>query len=552
MKQGLCSGFELSESRLDGMRLRQDIRHADSSTLIILEGFVGSEYEGRPIERLDCETYEALALAEGERLIQEGLERFAICDVMIVQRTGRLVVGEPFYWIGITSSDELAAQSALQYFSTQMKQRIPLWCKAFFKDGTSVWCGEQVAAGPVSTTPEPLKVRSAEMEHEIFEPQLSQVPESSSSLYYQKMLAGLGEAYLQKLSQSSVLVVGAGSLGNAALAYLASAGVGFLGICDAERLQAHQVYRQPLYQIADIGKSKAILAAERLSAMNPFVRIQAHPKKLERHNVQNLLATHDLVLDCTQDFQVRVLLNEAAVAFQKPLIQARVFGYEGQMHLYHPTVGGCLQCQWPISDAPDNIGLGAAAGTFGALQAAEAVKLLTGLSTPLDRHVLHFNLITYQAHLLPRGTNPDCPVCQTYAQQTSPAVANENLIASSTDTTADPDWMVFIDSQNETQLSGYVLVDVSETREHKTFPGHPCLNMPFSRFNLDNPRLDRNHRYLLYCQKGTRSLHLTRELRRRGITNVFALAGGIARFSPLEQKEKLANEVQLPVISLVK
>jgi rhodanese-related sulfurtransferase len=92
--------------------------------------------------------------------------------------------------------------------------------------------------------------------------------------------------------------------------------------------------------------------------------------------------------------------------------------------------------------------------------------------------------------------------------------------------------MVFIDSHNEAQLSGYVLIDVSETREHATFPGHPSLNMPFSRFNLESPRLDRNHRYLLYCRKGTRSLHLTRELRRRGFSNVFALAGGVARFQP--------------------
>jgi rhodanese-related sulfurtransferase len=247
-----------------------------------------------------------------------------------------------------------------------------------------------------------------------------------------------------------------------------------------------------------------------------------------------LFNAHDLILDCSNDAQTHSLLNEAAVAFQKPLIQVGIWGDEGQIYLYQPGIDGCLRCQWAAfgTAANQNV-LNAAGGLLGSMQALEALKLLLGLSTPLSQHVLHFNLLSCQTRLTQKVRNPYCPVCQTYLPKTPPAEVA--VTPPHAESSADPDWMVFIDSRNEAQLSSYVLIDVSETREHTTFPGHPCLNMPFSRFNLEAPRLDRSHRYLLYCQKGTRSLHLTRELRRRGYTNVFALAGGIARLqSPQE------------------
>jgi adenylyltransferase/sulfurtransferase len=273
---------------------------------------------------------------------------------------------------------------------------------------------------------------------------------------------------------------------------------------------------------------------------------------LDADNVDALLSTYDLILDCTDMVSTRLLLNDAAVRLQKPIIQAGIYQYEGQIHLMAPGTGGCLRCQWPELPEANEPGaclqhgvLGAVPGLFGTLQAMEAVKWLVGLPTPLQDHVLILNVLNYQQHLIRRTPQADCPACGQAGGQS----LDQRLIeARRTDAPSEePDsvWELVFQG-TPLKLTQFTLIDVNEAREHRPIPDLVVQNIPFSRFELDHPPpLDKETHYLLYCAKGVRSAHLVRELRKRGYTNVFALAGGQAQQNLTALRKQELEEVSL-------
>lgn len=585
MNAGTYSHFELTESRLDINRLRQDLKHPKSDTTLTFESTVPIDVGEHALDRLDCEVYEELAESAGQQIIQEALEQFGVSDIAIVQRTGRLVPGESLLWIGINTPHFEAGQQAIHYVIQALKDRLPIWQKALFKDGSTAWLtsttttatqeeGQPASEQAESTQAEIRQPEPASEEtvatihtnvpddelvpfHEL-EEAVNQSQALTPAFYFQDQLAhqGIGLEGQRKLANSKVLIVGAGSLGNAALSYLSGAGVGTIGVCDASRLETEHLHRQPLYVTQDIGKNKALLAAERLQANNPFVQIKVHPKKLERHNAKGLFEAYDIILDCTNQVMSRALLQEAAASFHKPLVQARILQYEGQLHVYQPQTGGCLQCQEALKPEIPSTALtasstfGAVSGTFGTLQAIEALKLILSLPTPLTESQMVLDLLTYQSRFIQRIRNRDCEACQPYIEPAQVDNAHEEIVHSPIALTPDLDqfeWEVSIHAQDIQRLSNYILVDVSEAREHRPFPNHPCLNLPFSRFNLNSHLLDRDHDYLLYCQKGTRSAHLVRELRGRGYRNIYTLSGGLLSLPFLFQSETpMATKVNQP------
>ena len=234
----------------------------------------------------------------------------------------------------------------------------------------------------------------------------------------QLVLEGVGEEGQERLAASRVLVVGAGGLGSAACFYLAAAGVGTLGVVDLDTVALSNLNRQILHTTADLGRPKTDSAAETLRALNPDLEVIQYPERLTPARAEALAAEYDLVVECSDNFETKFLVNEACVKVGAPLVWASVLAWEGQMSVVVPGEGPCYRCLFPphldLSGAPTakEVGiLGAVAGTFGALEAVEAVKVLLGVGKPLVGRLLAWDGLTGTFDTVAFERQPGCPVC---------------------------------------------------------------------------------------------------------------------------------------------
>ncbi len=224
----------------------------------------------------------------------------------------------------------------------------------------------------------------------------------------------LGEEGQARLLGAGVFVVGAGGLGSAALLYLAAAGVGRLGIADHDRVERSNLNRQILHAEGDIGRPKIDSAREMLAALNPAVRVEAHPERLSAANIRGKIRGCDLVLDCSDNFPTRFLVNDACFFERKPLVSGAVHAFEGQLFTVIPgdESSGCYRCLVAAPPPPgDGHILGATAGVVGSLQAVEAVKLITGCGEPLAGQLLLYDGLRMRLRTLRRRRDPACRLC---------------------------------------------------------------------------------------------------------------------------------------------
>ncbi len=231
-------------------------------------------------------------------------------------------------------------------------------------------------------------------------------------------LSGVGEQGQRRLLDARVLVIGAGGLGSSALLYLAAAGVGALGIAEGDQVSLSNLHRQILYSAADVGADKVLCAKRAVEERNPDVRVQIHPGWVTPDNIRQLIAPYDIVLDCTDRFETKFLINDACVLSAKPYVHAGAVGFQGQVMTCLPGRGPCLRCLLgqapPPEDAPTcaQVGiLGAVAGTIGSLQALEAVKYLLGIGELLVGRVLCFDAWSLETRTVRFSADPGCAVC---------------------------------------------------------------------------------------------------------------------------------------------
>ncbi len=233
------------------------------------------------------------------------------------------------------------------------------------------------------------------------------------------VLHEIGGPGQQRLRNARVLVIGAGGLGSPAILYLAAAGVGRVGIVDDDEVSLSNLQRQVLHETAEIGASKTDSAARAVARINPHVQVEGHAVRLEAHNVDALLGGYDIVLDGSDNFDTRYLLNARAAAARVPLVSAAIGRWEGQLSVFRPWLGGpCYACIFPEAPEPGLVPacaeagvLGALAGVMGAMQAAEAVKLITGAGAVLDGRLLLYDALGAEVRTIRLGKRPDCPVC---------------------------------------------------------------------------------------------------------------------------------------------
>ncbi|MDA8334281.1 MAG: HesA/MoeB/ThiF family protein [Peptococcaceae bacterium] len=230
------------------------------------------------------------------------------------------------------------------------------------------------------------------------------------------LLPGVGGAGQERLARSRVLVIGAGGLGSPAAYYLAAAGVGTIGIVDDDAVEISNLQRQILHATRDIGRPKAVSAGEKLKSLNPDCDVVTHHLRLTADNIAGITAAYQVIVDGTDNFPSRRLINEVCVRQGKPLVHGGVLQFVGQALTILPGRGPCLACIFP--EPPGSLPtcaqagiLGAVAGVIGAIQANEALKLLLGLGELLVGRLLSFDALRMRFAEVAVSRDPDCPVC---------------------------------------------------------------------------------------------------------------------------------------------
>lgn len=235
------------------------------------------------------------------------------------------------------------------------------------------------------------------------------------------ILGEVGGKGQQKLLASRVLIVGAGGLGSPAALYLAAAGVGTIGIIDADAVDLSNLQRQVLHSTKDLDRPKVFSAQDRMQELNPDVQVVPYPIRLGAHNAREIIDRYDLVVEGSDNFPTKFLTNDACVMLDKPLVMAGLLRFEGQLFVILPKRGPCYRCIFRHPPPPGLIPscqeagvLGAVAGVLGTLQAVEAVKILLGVGEPLSGKILLFDALDGQFRAVSARRDPDCPICSDH------------------------------------------------------------------------------------------------------------------------------------------
>ena len=240
----------------------------------------------------------------------------------------------------------------------------------------------------------------------------------------QRILAEVGEAGQQRLERASVAIVGLGGLGSPVALYLAAAGVGRLGLIDDQQVELSNLNRQILYEDCDVGRPKVEAAAGRLLILDSALRLDARKESVRASNVEAVFGEYDVVVDATDSFETKFLLNDAAVLLRKPLVYGAVLRWGGQATTIVPD-GPCLRCLFREPPDPADVQtceeagiIGAATGVVGSVQAEEALKLLLHVGTPLSGRIFQHDGLLGEARITAFPRDPDCPVCSPRARIT--------------------------------------------------------------------------------------------------------------------------------------
>jgi len=335
----------------------------------------------------------------------------------------------------------------------------------------------------------------------------------------QQLLKEIGAKGQAALARARVLIVGLGGLGSPVMQYLAGAGVGCLGLVDADSLDASNLHRQPIYALRDVGGPKVDLARTAVAEINPSVRVETHAARLDADNALDLIRSYDIVVDCSDNFRTKFLINDTAVLAHKPAVFASVYQYEGQLQVYKPDPRhACLRCLWPDAVADGVVGncaeagvLGPVPGAFGTLQAMLCLKILLQMSGQLEGELLLLDLTNFTSVKLKAPRRAEClaPACAHVRELTREDAGIEMVLV----------------SLAAAAERGLEVIDIRTAEEVAARPAG-ARHIPMTDL-LANPKLLEPARdALLVCATGKRSLAAARQLRQRGIA-VHSLSGGL-------------------------
>ncbi len=343
----------------------------------------------------------------------------------------------------------------------------------------------------------------------------------------------------RKLKAAKVLCIGAGGLGSPAAMYLAAAGVGTLGMVDFDVVDFSNLQRQILHGTPDVGRSKLASARDRLNALNPNVTIESHETALSSQNALDLFEPYDVILDGTDNFPTRYLVNDACVLLGKPNAYGSIFRFEGQASVFATKGGPCYRCLYPEPPPPGLVPscaeggvLGVLPGIIGVIQATEALKLIMNVGEPLIGRFLIFDALRMKFRELKLRKEPDCPVCGTHA--TIKQLIDYEQFCGVTPAAPEPVAVNTAAEITSVELKRRLdrgdalkIVDVREPNEYQInrIPGSVLI--PLGDVPKRQNELDPNDEIVVHCKMGARSAKAADFLRSVGFKRVLNLKGGI-------------------------
>lgn len=341
----------------------------------------------------------------------------------------------------------------------------------------------------------------------------------------QMRLPEIGPEGQGRLLNASVLCVGAGGLGSPALLYLAAAGVGRIGIIDFDRVDETNLQRQVLFSADMVGQPKAREAAQRIRQLNPDIQVEYYDAELDAGSAAHLFPLYDVILDGTDNFETKFLINDAAVKFGKPWIYGAIQGFDGQVSVFNDRGGPCYRCFQPekpraaVLNCAEAGVIGALAGVVGATQALQVIQLIVRHRNfaPLGGKLWMLDARSMQTRNLSLRKNVDCPVCSRdpscIALEYAPAACGTIGEISA--------------SRLKEEGGGCSLIDVREEAEWRQGHIEGAVLWPLSKLMAgDLPHVPKGAKIVLYCQKGARSLQAAHVLRKNGYGQIESLAGG--------------------------
>ncbi len=343
----------------------------------------------------------------------------------------------------------------------------------------------------------------------------------------------------RRLKDARILMVGAGGLGSPIGLYLAAAGVGRLGIVEFDTVDLTNLQRQVLHGTKDVGRKKLDSARDRIRDANPHVEVVAHETRLTSENALEIISQYDMVVDGTDNFATRYLVNDACVLLGKPNVYGSIFRFEGQSTVFCTKDGPCYRCLYPEPPPPGMVPscaeggvLGVLPGLIGLVQATEAMKLVAGVGEPLVGRLLLIDALRMEFRTVKLRKDPRCPACGT--RELTKLIDYEQFCGIRNDEEETNGVPALTPAELAARLEhgdDVDLVDVRERPEWEIGRIEGARLAPFSSFAEALSSLDSARDVVLYCKSGARSAKAVRQLQSAGFKRVWNLAGGILRWS---------------------
>jgi molybdopterin/thiamine biosynthesis adenylyltransferase/rhodanese-related sulfurtransferase len=355
------------------------------------------------------------------------------------------------------------------------------------------------------------------------------------------VLSQVGTTGQQKLKNARVLLVGAGGLGSPAALYLAAAGIGTLGLVDFDVVDETNLQRQVLHGTKDIGRPKLDSASDRIRDINPFVHVERFDTALTSQNALEIAKNFDVIVDGTDNFPTRYLVNDTCVILGKPNAFGSVLRFEGQASVFAAENGPCYRCLFREPPPPGLVPscaeagvLGVLPGLVGTIQATETIKLILGEGNPLIGRLLLIDALTMEFRTIALGKDPECPACGTreireLIDYEAFCGVGPNMNENDADVICEIDPVTL--SNRLKAADDIQLLDVREPWEWQIarLPGARLI--PLGSLSSEIGSLDPARDTVIYCKSGVRSLYAARELEQAGFKKLSNLTGGILRWS---------------------
>jgi len=353
------------------------------------------------------------------------------------------------------------------------------------------------------------------------------------------IIPDVGKTGQRRLKNARVLVVGAGGLGSPALLYLAAAGVGTLGVIDFDVVDESNLQRQIIHGQSDIGRPKAVSAMESIREVNPLVNVVLHEERLDSDNAMQIFEPYDLIVDGTDNFATRYLVNDACVLLGKPYVWGSIYRFDGQASVFWAEHGPCYRCLYPEPPPPGMVPscaeggvLGVLCASIGSIQVNEAIKLITGIGEPLVGRLMIYDALEMNYRTVRVRKDPECPVCGknptitelidyeefcgTVSEDAQKAAAGSTITATELKDMLDHGEDIF-------------LIDVREPNEYEIVSIPGAVLIPKGEFlsGAALERLPQDKRIVLHCKSGQRSAEALAVVKDAGFSDAVHVGGGV-------------------------